>query len=97
VVAAWVLFRSPDLEIAGAFFAQLLEPGEATLWTFPAVAVVFGVIAYQVLPRERLTALRLRIEGLQPAILGAGLAIIVMLVAASVPSGGVPPFIYFQF
>ena len=97
VVAAWVLFRSPDVEIAGAFFSQLAEPGAATLWSLPAVAVVFGVIAYQVLPRERLEALRLRVEALRPAVLGAGLAVVVMLVAASVPSEGVPPFIYFQF
>jgi alginate O-acetyltransferase complex protein AlgI len=97
VVAAWVLFRSPDLEIAGAFFSQLVEPGSATLWSFPAVAVVFGVIAYQVLPRERLDALRLRVEALRPVVLGGGLAVVVMLVAASVPSEGVPPFIYFQF
>ena len=97
VCAAWVLFRSPDLEIAGAFFSQLTEWGDATLWTFPAAAVVFAVIGYQVLPRARLDALRLRVEALQPAVLGAGLAVIVMLVAATVPSEGVPPFIYFQF
>ena len=97
VVATWVLFRSPDLEIAGAFFSQLTDWGPATLWSLPVVLVVFGVIAYQVLPRERLTRLRLRVEGLRPAALGAGLAAVVMLVAASVPSEGVPPFIYFQF
>jgi alginate O-acetyltransferase complex protein AlgI len=97
VVAAWVLFRSPDMSIAAAFFSRLLEPGPATLWTFPAVAVIFGVIAYQLLPRPRLEDLRLRVEGLQPAALGAGLAAVVILVAATVPSEGVPPFIYFQF
>jgi hypothetical protein len=29
--------------------------------------------------------------------LGAGLAVVVLLVGATVPAQGVPPFIYFQF
>jgi D-alanyl-lipoteichoic acid acyltransferase DltB (MBOAT superfamily) len=97
VVAAWVLFRSPNLSIAGDFFARLTDWGEATLWSFPVVAVVFSVLAYQVLPRPRLDAIRLRIEALQPAVLGAGLAVVVIFVTATIPSQGVPPFIYFQF
>jgi hypothetical protein len=40
---------------------------------------------------------RLRLEALNPTALGFGLAIVVILVAATVPSQGVPPFIYFQF
>ncbi len=59
-----------------------------------AVVVVVGL---QLVPRGIIEAGRLRIEALSPAALGLGLAVVVMLVAATVPSQGVPPFIYFQF
>jgi hypothetical protein len=34
---------------------------------------------------------------LAPSALGATLLVTVIVVAATVPSGGVPPFIYFRF
>jgi D-alanyl-lipoteichoic acid acyltransferase DltB (MBOAT superfamily) len=97
VVLGWILFRSPDLSIAGQVLGQLADFGPATLWTAPVVIAVFAVIGLQLLPREPIRALRLRIEALDPAPLGLALAVIVILVAATVPSQGVPPFIYFQF
>ena len=39
----------------------------------------------------------MRIERLHPAALGAGLAALILVVGATVPSQGVPPFIYFSF
>jgi hypothetical protein len=36
-------------------------------------------------------------EDLDPRALGAALALTILLVAATIPSQGVPPFIYFQF
>ena len=97
VCLGWVLFRSPDLGIAGDVLGQLAEPGPATLWTPVVVAAVALVIGLQLVPKRPIEAVRLRIEALNPVVLGAGLAVIVMLVAATVPSQGVPPFIYFQF
>jgi hypothetical protein len=41
--------------------------------------------------------MRVRFEQARPALLGASLALVVLVVAATVPSQGVPPFIYFQF
>jgi len=38
-----------------------------------------------------------RIERLQPIVLGAALAVVIALVAATVSSQGVAPFIYFRF
>jgi hypothetical protein len=38
-----------------------------------------------------------RRERLHPAALGASMAAVIVLVAATVSSQGVPPFIYFQF
>jgi hypothetical protein len=34
---------------------------------------------------------------LRPALLAVGLAIVIVFAAATVPSQGVPPFIYFRF
>ena len=97
VVLAWIPFRAPDLDLAGSFLARLVEPGPATLWSVPVVAVVVAVIGLQLLPARPMDALRVRFEGLHPAALGASMAAVIVLVAATVSSQGVPPFIYFQF
>ena len=97
VVLAWVFFRAGDMATATTFLGQLTVGGEATLVTLHVVAIVVAVIAVQLLPQEPLARLRLRVESLRPVPLGAGLAALVLLVAATVPAQGVPPFIYFQF
>ena len=97
VVLAWVFFRAGDMTTATTFLGRLGVAGDATLVTLPVVAIVVAVIAVQLLPQEPLARLRLRIESLRPLPLGAGLAALVLLVAATVPAQGVPPFIYFQF
>ena len=48
-------------------------------------------------PPAPLERLRLRVAELPSYALGFGLAAVVALVGATVPSQGVPPFIYFQF
>ncbi len=97
VVFGWVLFRAETLELALTFFAQLAQPGPATLWAPVTVATVVGVIGFQLLPPAPLERLRLRVAELPSYALGFGLAAVVALVGATVPSQGVPPFIYFQF
>jgi D-alanyl-lipoteichoic acid acyltransferase DltB (MBOAT superfamily) len=97
VVLGWILFRSPDLGIAGQVIGQLADVGPATLWTAPVVLAVVAVVGLQLLPSRPINGVRLRIEALRPAPLGVALAVVVIVVAATVPSQGVPPFIYFQF
>jgi alginate O-acetyltransferase complex protein AlgI len=97
VVFGWILFRSTSLDLAGTFLGRLAHWGPATLWTPAVVGAIVLVIALQLLPQRPLEAVRLRLEGLRPTALGVGLAAVVLLVAATVPSQGVPPFIYFQF
>ncbi len=97
VVFGWVLFRAESLDLALSFFAQLTVPGEATLWAPLTVAAVVLVIGFQLLPPVPLERLRLRVAELPSYALGFGLAAVVALVGATVPSQGVPPFIYFQF
>jgi D-alanyl-lipoteichoic acid acyltransferase DltB (MBOAT superfamily) len=97
VVFGWVLFRAENLDLAATIFAQLAQPGEATLWTPVTVAAVVLVIGFQLLPPAPLERLRLRVAELPSYALGFGLAAVVAVVGATVPSQGVPPFIYFQF
>jgi len=97
ICLGWVLFRSADLDLYAAFMGQILEPGAATLWTFPVIAAILVVIGMQLLPRRPIERVQLRIENLRPVVLAVGLAATIMLVGATVPSQGVPPFIYFQF
>ena len=55
------------------------------------------MIGFQLLPPDPLERLRLRVAELPDYALGFGLAAVVAMVGATVPSQGVPPFIYFQF
>jgi D-alanyl-lipoteichoic acid acyltransferase DltB (MBOAT superfamily) len=97
VCFGWILFRSPDLDVFWAFLGRLADWGPATLWTAPVVIMVAVVIGMQLLPPMRVERLQLRIERLRPVALAVGLAAVILIVGATVPSQGVPPFIYFQF
>ena len=97
VCLAWIPFRAPDLDLAGAFISRFADWGPATLWTAPIVILTFLVIGLQLLPARPMDALRVRFEGLHPVALGASMACVILLVAATVSSQGVPPFIYFSF
>ena len=97
VVFGWILFRAPSLDLAGSFLSRLTVPGPATLWSWPALLAVALVIGLQLLPAPRVEAMQIRLERLRPAALGAGLAVLVMLVGATVSGQGVAPFIYFRF
>jgi D-alanyl-lipoteichoic acid acyltransferase DltB (MBOAT superfamily) len=97
VVLAWIPFRAPDLHIAGDLVARLAHPGTPTLWKVPVVLVVVLVIGLQLAPARPLDALRVRFERLHPAALAVSMTTVIVFVAATVSSQGVPPFIYFQF
>ena len=97
VCAAWVLFRSPDLGVAGEVFSRMVEPGAVTLITVPAAVLVLVVIGLQLIPPKPMDALQLRVQQWSPAALGATMFLIILLVGATIPDQGVPPFIYFQF
>ena len=97
VCLAWIPFRAPDLTLAGAFVSRFADWGPATLWTAPILILTFLVIGLQLLPARPMDALRVRFEGLHPVALGMSMACVILLVAATVSSQGVPPFIYFSF
>ncbi len=97
IVFGWILFRSQSLPLLGSFLSRLAVPGSATLWSAPVLAAIVIVIALQLLPPRRLQGIELRLAQLRPALLAAGLALVIAFVGATVPSQGVPPFIYFRF
>jgi D-alanyl-lipoteichoic acid acyltransferase DltB (MBOAT superfamily) len=97
VVLGWILFRSPDLGAAGEFLGRLVAPGPATLFTLPVVLAVVAVFAVQLVPHDWRQSIRAWVQRRHPVTLGFGLTSVILLVGATVPSQGVPPFIYFQF
>jgi D-alanyl-lipoteichoic acid acyltransferase DltB (MBOAT superfamily) len=97
VCLGWILFRSQSLDLFWTYLTRLVAPGPASLWTVSVVAMIVIVIVAQLLPRWRIEGLQLSIERLRPAVLAVGLAATIVIVGATVPSQGVPPFIYFQF
>jgi alginate O-acetyltransferase complex protein AlgI len=97
VCAGWVLFRSPDLGVAADVFAQMMQPGAATLITVPALVLVVVVIGLQLIPPKPMDAIQLRCQQWSPAAIGAVMFLVILLVGATIPDQGVPPFIYFQF
>jgi D-alanyl-lipoteichoic acid acyltransferase DltB (MBOAT superfamily) len=98
IVFGWILFRAQGLDLVGDYLSSLFSWGPgATLWTAPVLLAVLVVIGTQLLPPRPLDALRVWVERLGPVPLGATLALVILLVAATVPSQGVPPFIYFRF
>jgi alginate O-acetyltransferase complex protein AlgI len=97
IVFGWILFRSESLHLAGVFLSRLPTIGAPTLWTAPVVGAIVVVVGLQLLPEKPLERFQVRIERLRPALLAVGLAIVILFAAATVPSQGVPPFIYFRF
>jgi alginate O-acetyltransferase complex protein AlgI len=97
IVVGWILFRSTDLSLFGDYMSALVRSGPATLYSVPVVGAIALVIGLQLLPERPMEGFELRIGRLRPLLLGAALAVVVVIVGATVPSQGVPPFIYFRF
>ena len=53
VVLAWIVFRAPELSVAGELFSQLTDWGEATAITWTTAALVAATIGLQLLPGAR--------------------------------------------
>ncbi len=97
VCFGWILFRSPDLDVFTTFLGRIVDPGPATLFTVPVIAMVIAVIGTQLLPEHPRERIQIWIERQSPVALAVALTILILIVGATVPSQGVPPFIYFQF
>jgi alginate O-acetyltransferase complex protein AlgI len=97
VVLGWIFFRAQDLGLAGQYLKRFTVFSAPTLWTIPVILAVVVVIGLQLLPARGALSVETRVGRVRPVLLGAGFAVLVLFVAATVPSQGVPPFIYFRF
>jgi D-alanyl-lipoteichoic acid acyltransferase DltB (MBOAT superfamily) len=97
VVFGWVLFRAQGIVDFWNVITRFGTWGAPTLWTAPVLAAIAVVIGLQLLPERETESFQTWIGKLNPAVLGAALGVLILFVAATVPSGGVPPFIYFRF
>ena len=97
IVLGWVLFRAQQIGIAWSFLSRLGSFGAPTLWTAPVLLAIAITIGPQLLPERPLDRFQAWLGKLSPALLGIALSVLILFVAATVPSQGVAPFIYFRF
>jgi alginate O-acetyltransferase complex protein AlgI len=97
IVFGWVLFRAQSLADVGTLLSRLTVFSTPTLWTVPVLCAIVATVGLQLLPPDWVERFQVRVESARPVLLGAGLAVVIAFVGATVPSQGVPPFIYFRF
>jgi D-alanyl-lipoteichoic acid acyltransferase DltB (MBOAT superfamily) len=97
IVAGLIIFRAQSIGVAWSLFKRFGTLGSPTLLTVPAVIAIVVAIGPQLLPTRPVMRLQEWTGRLQPALLAVGLGVLILFIAATVPSTGVPPFIYFRF
>jgi D-alanyl-lipoteichoic acid acyltransferase DltB (MBOAT superfamily) len=94
---AAVFFRSPELDTATRYFAQMVSfSGEMQLFTPFLLLLTAGAVAVQFLPGDGLERMAERMRGLSAPVLGLILGIGLLAIDFIGPDG-VAPFVYFQF
>jgi alginate O-acetyltransferase complex protein AlgI len=97
VILGWIVFRAQGIGNFWDVIKQLASPGAATLISAPVLAAIAVTILPQLVPPDSIQRIQSWLGRLNPALMGATLAVLILFVAATVPSQGVPPFIYFRF
>jgi alginate O-acetyltransferase complex protein AlgI len=97
VVFGWIIFRAQSLSDLGTLLSRLTVLTRPTLVSATALVAIVLVVGTQLLPADWLERLQVAIESRRPVLLGVALAVVIVFAAATVPSQGVPPFIYFRF
>jgi len=97
VCIAWVLFRSPSLEAAIAYFQTMFSnaPVAPTITWFVGFWMVVGLLT-QWIDAKHFRALQARYEALPLAAQMLAPFVVIYVIALLAPVG-IPPFIYFQF
>jgi D-alanyl-lipoteichoic acid acyltransferase DltB (MBOAT superfamily) len=96
VCLGWVLFRSPNFDIAFQILGNLATPGSLTLATTPVILVLIAGLFGQYLPKRIGFTLETILARLPSFARGAALASALFVIQVLGPTG-VSPFIYFQF
>ena len=97
VVLGWVMFRAQGIDDFGAYVGGIADLGSSSIVTIPAALMIAAVVGAQLLPSGPLERIQHWFETRRPLVLAGGLAAVIVIVASTIPSQGVPPFIYFQF
>ncbi len=97
VVLGWIIFRAQSIQLAWTFVSRLASLGSPTLWTVPVLLAIAVAIGPQLLPPRPVERLEYWFGRLHPALLAPAIAVLILFVGATVPTDGVPPFIYFRF
>jgi D-alanyl-lipoteichoic acid acyltransferase DltB (MBOAT superfamily) len=97
VVLGWVMFRAESLTLTWQFLSRLASWGAPTLWNWRVLAAIAAAIVPQLLPQQPMQALQDWLGRIRPVVLAPAVAVLILFIAATVPSDGVPPFIYFRF
>jgi D-alanyl-lipoteichoic acid acyltransferase DltB (MBOAT superfamily) len=97
VVFGWIIFRAQSLHNLSLLLSRLTVITHPTLATAPVLCAIALVVGLQLMPPGLLERVQVRVESGRPLLLGLGLTVVIAFVAATVPSQGVPPFIYFRF
>ena len=95
VCLGWVFFRSDSFRTAGLVLSRLVQPSPTPL-NMVVLLVVALMLAAQFVPGDVVGRARRSLAEVHPAVLGLGLAMVVVVVDVLGPEG-VAPFIYFQF
>jgi alginate O-acetyltransferase complex protein AlgI len=97
IQAGWFLFRAQSLSVTWELLKRLGSWETPTLLSFPVALAILVTVVPQLLPAAPMARLQTALGKLSPYVLTPALAILILFVAATVPSQGVPPFIYFRF
>ena len=95
VCLGWVFFRADSFRTAGLVLSRLFQPSPTPL-NMVVPLVVALMLAAQFVPGDLVGRARSSLAEVHPAVLGLGLALVVVVVDVLGPEG-VAPFIYFQF
>jgi D-alanyl-lipoteichoic acid acyltransferase DltB (MBOAT superfamily) len=97
VVLGWIVFRAESLSVTWQFLKRLVAWGPGTLYSAPVLLAIGVTIVPQLLPPRPFDRAQEWLGRVNPAALAVALGVLILFVAATVPSQGVPPFIYFRF
>lgn len=99
-VASWpeeMPASAPRAILFWTYVMKMFSGGSLTLATGSAALALLAVIGLQLVPERTSHGIESGIKRLSPLLLAAALAALILIVGATVPSQGVPPFIYSRF